>query len=40
MLEWDPSAGAGAMFLSLHDLGLEIVPGRGEFFFLMTSPST
>jgi len=35
VLEWDPSAGTGAVFLALHDIGLSIVPGRGPASFLV-----
>jgi uncharacterized protein (TIGR03435 family) len=40
VLEWDPSGGASALFLALHDLGLVIVRGRDVFPFLLVSPST
>ena len=35
ILEWDPSAGAGGVFLALHDIGLAIVPDRGPAPFLV-----
>jgi uncharacterized protein (TIGR03435 family) len=40
VLEWDPSTGPRSLFLSLHDLGLQIVRGRDAFPLLVARPRT